>query len=114
MLKNNNSLRNLNVEFVSYTGKWPCLCNGVLTMKIFGRTYIFGNSFLDEKSDILPKFWYSGGGCGFTNNYSESYVNKDQWIIDTDNLPEELKPYATEIDVVFNENVPHGCCGGCL
>lgn len=45
MLKNNNSLRNLNVEFVSYTGKWPCLCNGVLTMKIFGRTYIFGNSF---------------------------------------------------------------------
>lgn len=29
------------VEFVSYTGKYPNLCSGVLTLKINGKTYIY-------------------------------------------------------------------------
>ena len=29
-------------------------------------------------------------------------------------LPEELRCYASEIDGVFNANVSEGCCGGCL
>ena len=63
---------------------------------------------------MLPQFWSSGGKCGFRNDYSDSYVDEDEWRIDTDDLPTELLDYAEEIDEVFNENVPYGCCGGCL
>ena len=31
-----------NVEFVSYTGGWPNLCSGVLTLKIHGEEHRFG------------------------------------------------------------------------
>ena len=25
------------IEFVSYTGEWPCLCSGTLTIKVDGK-----------------------------------------------------------------------------
>jgi len=39
---------------------------------------------------------------------------RGEWQINVSKLPEEIKQYAQEIDEVFNENVPYGCCGGCL
>jgi len=100
------------VEFVSYTGKYPNLCSGVLTLKIDGETVTFGNSF-SNKVDY-PEFWATGGSCGFYNDYSDIYVNHEEWLINESELPTEYKVYAAEIEKVFNENVPHGCCGGCL
>lgn len=97
-----------NVHFISYTGKWPCLCSGVLTLQIADKAYKFGYNSAHQS------FWDSGGRCGFISGYSESYVNKGEWIIDVERLPEDLRQYAEEIDRIFNENVPHGCCGGCL
>ena len=63
---------------------------------------------------MYPPFWHSGGSCGFTDGYGDSYVNQGEWEIDIEELPEELKCYASEIDEVFNANVEEGCCGGCL
>ena len=37
-----------------------------------------------------------------------------KWEIDADEIPEEFRKYAAEIDRVFNDNVPFGCCGGCI
>ena len=30
------------VKFISYTGKWPCLCVGTLTVEINGKEYLDG------------------------------------------------------------------------
>lgn len=101
-----------NVQFISYTGKYPNLCSGVLTLQIDGEICTFGNSY-DTKTDF-DKFWYSGGTCGFTNNYTNEYVDAGEWVIDVSRIPEQFRKYATVIDSLFNSNVRHGCCGGCL
>ena len=92
-----------NVKFISYTGKWPNLCSGDLTLEINGKTYKFGYG------QEYPSFWTSGGSCSIRHG-----VSYGEWEIDVDDLPEELRKYALEIDRVFNENVDYGCCGGCL
>lgn len=92
------------VKFISYDGKWPNLCSGILTLKINNETVWFGHG--------KPNgcFWRSGGG--FNPNYEGTY--QKEWIIDVEELPEQYRKYATEIDKVFNENVEWGCCGGCI
>ena len=101
----------MNIEFVSYDGKWPNLCQGTLILKIDGKEISFGQIY--EESTNYDNFWSSGGRCGFTNN-GESYIDHDEWIISQSALPEFLKPYVKEIAEIFNDNVPYGCCGGCL
>lgn len=111
----------MNIEFVSYTGKWPNLCHGVLTLNIDGNEVKFGhetNSY-DWKEgkyrdNNYDDFWYSGGSCGFSDNYSESTVTKDAWKIYENDLPDIYKSYAKEFIKVLNDNLPYGCCGGCL
>lgn len=114
MLVNINSKSSEHVKFVSYTGKYPNLCSGILTLEIDGKEYTFGNDYFNPNKVDYDKFWSSGGNCGFTNNYASSYVNDGEWNIDYEEIPDEFKKYAHEIDEVFNENVPQGCCGGCL
>ena len=104
-----SSVESNHVEFIDYTGRYPNLCSGVLTLEIDGKIYKFG---YEEKYGC---FWRSGGGCGFKDQVNwEYYVNHGEWVINVEELPEELKKYALEIDKVFNENVEQGCCGGCL
>lgn len=106
MRSNENETKNVgNVEFISYDGKYPNLCSGTLALRIEGKVVRFG---WDKP---LGYFWSSGGDCGYK---PESYVDYGKWIINEDELPDEYKKYVDEIDKVFNNNVPHGCCGGCL
>lgn len=37
-----------------------------------------------------------------------------EWIIDAERIPDKYRQYAEEINRVFNDNVPQGCCGGCI
>ncbi len=106
--RENNSERKSHVKFIKYTGAWPSLCIGELTLEIDGKEYKFGGI------SGYDSFWVSGGSCGFNNGYIDSRVTKASWIIFEEHLPEHLKIYAEEIDRVFNENVSWGCCGGCL
>lgn len=59
-------------------------------------------------SSGFDDFWISGGDCDTEGNYWTG-----DWIIDVAALPEQYRKYADEICYVFNENVRHGCCGGC-
>lgn len=42
MLVNRNNDNN-HVKFISYDGKYPCLCMGTLILEIDGTKYSFGN-----------------------------------------------------------------------
>lgn len=95
------------VKFVSYDGRWPNLCCGMLTLEIAGHVVTFGENSSQGTKGRYPKFWSSGGAC------SMSCIDKDQWEIYVERLPEEYRQYAEEIDAVMNGNIEHGCCGGC-
>lgn len=93
------------VKFVAYTGVWPNLCSGILTLEIDGEEVDFG---YNSKSHYQP-FWCSGGGI--TADY-DTYSG--EWIIDAERIPDKYRQYAEEINRVFNDNVEHGCYGGCI
>ena len=114
------------VKFVSYTGKYPNLCSGVLTLEIDGVQYKFGheymnydintNTFTDEdpQNPNFERFWYSGGCVNWNEKERDFEVKQDEWIINAESLPEQFWDIADEIDEVFNRNVRQGCCGGCI
>ena len=97
------------ITFVSYTGAWPSLCAGILTLVIDGETVTFGPSTSVEKP-MYDRFWRSGG---YTNWATEEVVERG-WCVCADELPEQYRAYADEIQEVMDANIPHGCCGGCI
>lgn len=88
------------VEFVSYDGAYPNLCTGQLVLKINGQVREFSRHCLQ-----------SGGTVWFDNDWNE-HIENGRWSIDP--LPEDLEPLRKEIEECINENIPHGCCGGCV
>lgn len=87
------------VEFVSYNGKFPNLCRGTLVIKVNG----------EEIS--LENYLVSGERCWFDKD-RVGHVERGNWRLSQ--LPNDLEQYRDEILKVVNENVPHGCCGGCI
>lgn len=87
------------VEFVSYDGKYPNLCSGQLVLKI------------NEQVRELPHYCLSSGGSVWFDNDWDEHVETGRWSI---NLPEDLEPLRKEIEECINENIPYGCCGGCV
>ncbi len=100
----NANVTESHVKFISYTGKYPRLCSGILTLEIDGKKVRFGFGVSNRP------FWLSGGGL--TPNYDG--VCRREWKIIVNRIPEEYRKYASEIDRVFNENVEWGCCGSCI
>lgn len=90
------------VEFVKYTGKYPCLCLGVLTLLIDGEKFSVENAL------------YSTGNVAFSENWQNPTIAKGPWTIDVKKLPDKYKGLAEEIGECVNRHVPFGCCGGCI
>jgi len=101
----------MKIEFIDYTGSYPCLCMGELTLRIDGEFYKFGGEHEDDH--CYPSFWLSGGATWFDADWEE-HVEQGPWELEEDNLPEFLKPHGQELINLFNENVYQGCCGGCI
>ena len=116
------------VKFISYTGEYPNRCGGVLTLEIDGVQYRFGHNYsnyhLDEDGNWqftdedpehpnFEEFWSSGGSVTHDSGWN-FHVCREEWEIDVQEIPEQFRELAAEIDRVFNENVDFGCCGGCI
>lgn len=91
------------VKFVRYSGKFPNLCGGILTLEIDGKNVSFGSEYKDKTVDY-PRFW---------SVRDTDITCRAEWCIDVNELPIEFREYAAEIDEVFNANVERGHCGGC-
>lgn len=111
------------IKFVSYDGEYPNLCRGQLVLKIGRKTYKFGKPRYDFSSnqpkDIYSRFWTSGGEIRRTEDWSDMWSEKGEWNSYIDSyvekkLPKEVIDNIDEIMRLFNENVPQGCCGGCI
>lgn len=112
----------MKIEFVSYDGAYPNLCSGTFVVKLDGVETSFGSQFLWEYEKkagkvppTYPKFWTSGGGVAFDEDWSE-IVSVGDWelMFDEKDYPPEIAAAMSELIRVFNENVPPGCCGGCV
>lgn len=112
MLVNKNDNTNSHVRFVNYTGKYPNLCSGILTLEIDGLEYTFGSVWKKPKPDF-DSFWHTGGHVHADRNWNFN-VKHGEWKINVDDIPEQFRKYASEIDEVFNSSVDYGCCGGCI
>ena len=130
LVNNKNKEATEHVKFIEYTGEYPNLCSGVLTLEIDGVQYKFGheysnrhwhedvNDWVQEDEDPnnpnFESFW-SSGGCVTGGSPDWNFeVHQGEWKIDVEDLPEQFRKYASEIDTVFNTNVRWGCCGGCI
>ena len=102
------------VKFISYTGKYPALCCGALTLEIDGEIVEFGHDCSLDSCNNYDAFWLSGGGYTFEDNYTKAFAHQGEWAIDIEKLPPKYREFADEIDEVFNDNVEWGCCGGCI
>lgn len=106
-----------NVIFLGYTGTYPSLCCGILTLSIKGKIYTFGHILENKGRREYKRFWASGGCCNIGYNLDsqseEPIIFTRPWKIDKTMLPRKLRKYADEISMVFNAYVPSGCCGGC-
>ena len=75
----------------------------------FGTLYLFRPNKIDIRGKTLFESFWSSGGC-LDSDYEPIQA---EWKINVEKIPEQFRKYALEIDRVFNENVPFGCCGGC-
>lgn len=89
------------IKFISYTGEYPSLCYGTLTIEVNNKRY--------HLEDIL----ISGGCVTFSDDWEEE-VEEGEWTIDIKKLPEELQSLSADIADLVNKNVSWGCCGGCV
>lgn len=113
------------LEFVEYTGRYPNLCSGRLFVKIDGKLVSFGDYCLGEKGETddtnvpnYPEFWRSGGYVSFDKDWNED-VGENDWELriyawDEEKFPNNVKKLLPKLLKLFNKNVPHGCCGGCV
>ena len=103
----------MKIEFVSYSGKYPCLCGGELVLLIDGKEIKFGDNYMNPEN--YQRFWCSGGRCYFDFD-GIGQTEKGNWELScgVEDLPDEFQKHMNELIDVFNKNVLHGCCGGCL
>lgn len=91
------------IEIVSYSGEYPNLCSGLLTVRMDGRIFTFGGHPL-----------VSGGSV----DWQTDELNKGAWTF-TPRKSDILAAGISDEDIakierMVNENVQLGCCGGCI
>ena len=91
-------------ESVSYDGEYPILCDG--TLKVI----------LDNGEELeISSPCASGGGICRSEDW-DMWPEEGEWKIGYGLKNNKILTKEDKQKVVdwFNENVPHGCCGGCI
>lgn len=68
----------------------------------------------DPNNPNFNSFWTSGGRVTGGAPDWDFEVEQDKWEIDVEELPTQFWDVADEIESAINNNVPYGCCGGCI
>ena len=86
---------------IKYTGEYPNLCSGKLTVYVGKRKWNFGEYCLS-----------TGGRVWFDKECNE-HVEHGEWTITKypKKFPKELK---NKVEELVNNQIPYGCCGGCI
>lgn len=86
---------------IEYDGAYPNLCSGQLFVTINGKRWTFTRYCLA-----------SGGSVSFDSNWSEQ-IGTGPWTVSKwpEGFPEDQK--VAVVDAI-NEEIPWGCCGGCV
>jgi hypothetical protein len=86
---------------IEHDGKYPCLCMGHLKVWIDNQLWDFGKHSL-----------ISGGEINYDDEWNFE-IEKGKWDIleFPKEFPEHLKKIVIE---KVNEEIPYGCCGGCI
>jgi hypothetical protein len=86
---------------MEYDGKYPCLCMGHLIVWVDDVKWDFGNYSLSSHGRI------------HRDDDWNMWASEGEWCIDEypEGFPEELKEIVLS---KINEEIPHGCCGGCI
>jgi hypothetical protein len=86
---------------IKYNGCYPNLCSGQLIAIIDGNEWVFP-----------PYCLSSGGSVSFDDEWNDE-VTDGEWTITEypKDFPEELKSL---VENAVNDEIPHGCCGGCV
>jgi hypothetical protein len=84
---------------VKYTGKYPSLCKGYLTVTIDGKKWTFPKDCMSIGGEIE---WDDIGNC----------IEYDGWMIDEwpEEFPEKFKKRTLR---AINKEVKPECCGKC-
>jgi len=88
---------------IEYDGKSPNLCGGTLIVYIGEKKYDFGDHCLIS------------GGMICRNDDWEMWAEEGPWGISEwpEGFPDDDGLKILIVDVI-NEEIPHGCCGGCI
>ena len=86
---------------IRYDGRFPNLCSGHLCVTVDEVEWDFGTHVLT-----------SGGGVWF-DEYWEDHVDEGAWEVSQwpEGFPDNRKEAVEE---AINEQIPWGCCGGCV
>ncbi len=86
---------------IEYDGDYPNLCSGKLFVTVDDKRYEFPDCCLS-----------SGGTVWFDDDWSE-HVEEGDWSVSNwpKGFPDKFKQ---DVEEAINEQIPHGCCGGCV
>lgn len=94
--------------FLNFTKKLTCV------------TLIFDAlaSFIPTRDEAIAMYvaknvLISGGSVSFDADW-EANVEEGDWSIDRNRLAPELQDDWRELESLVNDEIPHGCCGGCI
>lgn len=93
-----------NIQFISYDGQFPCLCGGTLILNVDGI-------------EVSDKYCLHSGGNAYITKEGDELVQRGLWTVDFErsfvgmDFSEEEQRLITDL---VNQNVRHGCCGGCI